>query len=419
MSDGRLPRVTIITNTLRRQGGTEIYVAAAIRALQAAGHPLRVLVDYVFPGSTRLPDFASLAGVPLTDTLSPRRLLARRRDVRRLADRLVEGSDVVAFHGLAPVDLIRALSGRVATVLAVHTTWLTCPSGRYLPASRTTCPRRPGLGCLISDRREVCLVDPDRRRFRLVGRVRATLRGRQSALLSRWVTGILFNSAALRADFRSHVEDPRHAWVVHPPLVTAEVHPEVRRADRIAFLGRLIRLKGADDAIDCLARVDRDDVQLEVFGDGPELARLQRWAERLGVGTRVIFHGWSDEETVARGLARASCLLVPTRGFEAFGQIGPQAIHAGCPAVAYDSGGIREWCRPPHGIVVPLGDVGAMTRGIQEWLRFFREGGDSSTWRQEATARWGEERFAREYLRVIEDARRRFLAERTGHSAGM
>jgi glycosyltransferase involved in cell wall biosynthesis len=107
---------------------------------------------------------------------------------------------------------------------------------------------------------------------------------------------------------------------------------------------------------------------------------------------------------VLAGLSRVGCLVVLSRSFEGFGQIGPQAMGVGCPVVAYDAGGIREWCSAPFGTVVPVGDTEAMAVGVLRWLKRLGDGLSTRHWRREMETRWGENRFATEYLAALEAA---------------
>ncbi len=106
----------------------------------------------------------------------------------------------------------------------------------------------------------------------------------------------------------------------------------------------------------------------------------------------------------ALALARASCLLVPTRGYEAWGMVGPEAIAQGCPVVAYDSGGIREWCLPRFGTLVPTGNVAALSLAAKDWLARMAAGFDTSSWHSEAHQRWGVPRYVEQYLEAAHAA---------------
>jgi glycosyltransferase involved in cell wall biosynthesis len=53
---------------------------------------------------------------------------------------------------------------------------------------------------------------------------------------------------------------------------------------------------------------------------------------------------------------------MPSRWQEPFGIVGPEALAAGTPVVAWDSGGIREW---HQGELVPWGDVVGLARVLR------------------------------------------------------
>jgi len=84
---------------------------------------------------------------------------------------------------------------------------------------------------------------------------------------------------------------------------------------RFMFVGSLLRLKGVDLLLGALAQsaVSRPEWQLDIIGDGPERPALQRQAEASGIGERVHFHGSLRMSEVARELARADLLVLPSR----------------------------------------------------------------------------------------------------------
>jgi glycosyltransferase involved in cell wall biosynthesis len=57
--------------------------------------------------------------------------------------------------------------------------------------------------------------------------------------------------------------------------------------------------------------------------------------------------------------------------------VGIEAFAKGTPVVAYDVGGISEWCKPTAGILVKCGDldgfaeaIGIITANYDQWRRF-------------------------------------------------
>jgi glycosyltransferase involved in cell wall biosynthesis len=128
------------------------------------------------------------------------------------------------------------------------------------------------------------------------------------------------------------------AWALTP-------RPDPGGALRIAAVLRLTRKKNAGALIDAmpvvLARAGARQVTLTVVGDGPERARLEHRAARLGLGGFVEFLGMRTRDEVRQVLAAAAVLAVPCRA-EAFGLAALEARAAGVPVVAMRGGGVLE-----------------------------------------------------------------------------
>ncbi len=129
-------------------------------------------------------------------------------------------------------------------------------------------------------------------------------------------------------------------------------------ADRdlhVVFLGRMTKLKGGDLLVravaDASSRLGRP-VHLTMIGDGPQRADWEALARALGV--QAHFTGWLTGESRWPMVERASLLAIPSVWPEPFGLVGLEAAALGVPAVATDTGGIRDWLQHDiNGVLVP------------------------------------------------------------------
>ncbi len=107
---------------------------------------------------------------------------------------------------------------------------------------------------------------------------------------------------------------------------------------RMLFVGRLIRTKGARDAIRALGLIRDLPVSLDIAGDGFDRRACESLASELGVAGRVRFHGWVTREQVER-LYRSADLFVFPSYREPGGNVIFEAMSHGLPMVVSDVGG--------------------------------------------------------------------------------
>tara|TARA_R110002096_G_scaffold203718_9_gene389054 strand:- start:397 stop:1518 length:1122 start_codon:yes stop_codon:yes gene_type:complete len=112
---------------------------------------------------------------------------------------------------------------------------------------------------------------------------------------------------------------------------------------------RLIEKKGLDLSIRALARVCErfPKSQLRIAGEGPLKQATQELADQLGVGDRVEFLGFLNQEELREEVARAHVFLHPSRIGSDGNQEGVpnsmlEAMATGLPVVATRHGGIPE-----------------------------------------------------------------------------
>ncbi len=108
---------------------------------------------------------------------------------------------------------------------------------------------------------------------------------------------------------------------------------------RLLFVGRIIRTKGILDAIRAVALAAKDcDVQFDVIGDGDLLSTCRQEAIRLGIATRVHFHGRLARQELSRWYQRAHLFLFPSFR-EPSGNVVFEAMSYGCPIITSTCGG--------------------------------------------------------------------------------
>jgi glycosyltransferase involved in cell wall biosynthesis len=125
-------------------------------------------------------------------------------------------------------------------------------------------------------------------------------------------------SDSTRADLIQRGVAAARAVVVHSGFDFARydlASPPPRRATpTLVHLGRLMRYKSVDVAVRAMVQVRAvvPQARLAIAGDGPEGARLQRLAQRLGVADAVDFLGYLSHADKVRLLWESHVLLNPS-----------------------------------------------------------------------------------------------------------
>lgn len=115
---------------------------------------------------------------------------------------------------------------------------------------------------------------------------------------------------------------------------------------RLLVLGRLVPHKRVDLVLRAVAALlpQRPGLRLDVAGKGPDRARLESFAQELGLGDAVTFHGYVSPEHKA-DLLRAADLHICSSDVEGWGQVVVEAAGHGVPTLARDVPGLRESIR--------------------------------------------------------------------------
>jgi glycosyltransferase involved in cell wall biosynthesis len=122
--------------------------------------------------------------------------------------------------------------------------------------------------------------------------------------------------------------------------LAAPVDRTGRRGDpiRLLFVGRLVRTKGARDAIRALGLLGGPPAVLDVVGDGPDRAACEALTAELGLADQVRFHGRRPREQVADCYRAADIFVFPSYR-EPGGNVVFEAMAHGLPLIVSDIGG--------------------------------------------------------------------------------
>ena len=140
-------------------------------------------------------------------------------------------------------------------------------------------------------------------------------------LLLRWCTGAVSTGTFNREFYIRHGMDPRRIWPSVCPADTdmfgeARVERQPNTGDelRIGFAGKLTPRKGVDELLRAAALLPPARAwSVTVIGEGPSLPELQVLVADLGLGDRIVFHGFANTTEMPKLLAGFDVVVVPSR----------------------------------------------------------------------------------------------------------
>ena len=342
--------VLLVTPRWTRDGGVATHVIASASAL--AEHGLSVDV-----AAARVDPAVSAPGVAVVHC--PKLFDAAAAPAERLGEALSSPPSAVHLHQVDDPEIVAFARRSAPTVLSAHG-YTACTSGVHYFQPGHECGRPHGPGCVPNLALRGCAHTRQVRRlpaaYRRVTRALAALRAGDLV--------VSYSSAVDRHLAANGLL--RRAIVPLFTTIPAEAGSERIFLRRVIFAGRIVAPKG----IDVLIRAARGvDGEIVVCGDGWRLDRARGLARRLGVEGRVHFRGWLGSDALARELAQASVLALPSIWPEPFGLVGIEAFAAGIPVVASATGGVGDWLHDGvNGLAVEPGDHDALACALNELL---------------------------------------------------
>lgn len=335
-------RIAVVNWTNRIAGGAERYLDVVVSGLGRLGHDLVLWHEISQPSERSLIDPDSMHGSICVETRG-------LEEARRLL--VAWAPDVIFMHRLDNVDHQRMLRDIAPTVFLSHDYYGTCISGTKafgFPVIRP-CGQVFGAPCLVRYFPRRCGgLSP-------LTMVRAYRTQTARLELLRGYQAIVTLSEHMRQEYIRH---GLGEGVVHrlPPIDTSLPSLAARRPSpsdpgdkrlRLAFIGRLDRVKGCDLLIRALRAVQSavgTAITLTIAGDGPALDRCRRLADTVkDANIEIVFCGWVSATDTATLLANADALVVPSVWPEPLGLVGYEARRHGVPVAAFAVGGIPEW----------------------------------------------------------------------------
>jgi glycosyltransferase involved in cell wall biosynthesis len=194
-------------------------------------------------------------------------------------------------------------------------------------------------------------------------------------VMSRWLLkqadGFVFQTKQARDYYGGRIAD--RSVIIHNPICEMPDNlfkPVFERRKVIVSVGRLNKQKNHAMLIKAFADVFKEypDYTLRIYGDGKERENLVELIRTLGLTDKVILAGTQSD--VHKEIVDAA-MFVMSSDFEGMPNALMEAMALGIPCISTDCpcGGPAELIENgKNGILVPVGDINAMTKSMKSIL---------------------------------------------------
>ena len=136
--------------------------------------------------------------------------------------------------------------------------------------------------------------------------------------------------------------------------------------------GNLREIKRMDMLIQAFDRAfsGESDTRLFIFGDGPEMKKLETLIHNLDADDKIFLMGRRSRTEIAEFYEDADAFVLASKR-ETFGVVFLEAMAMGMPVISTKSGGPEDFIIPETGLLVN-GDVDSLEEGLKQ-IRYTRD----------------------------------------------
>lgn len=199
-------------------------------------------------------------------------------------------------------------------------------------------------------------------------------------VLYRFTDRVIAVSKGVRSDLIKEFNIPAHKiQVIYNPIDLNRItglssmpleHPFFEdHVPIVIAIGRLVRQKGFDTLIKAFSLViPKMNAQLIILGEGPEKESLEEMVKDLGLIDKVSFAGFQNNPY--KFLSRAD-VFVLSSNYEGLPMVILEAMACGAPIISTDcrSGPCEILENGKYGLLVPVGDANALSKGMLRLLK--------------------------------------------------
>jgi len=184
--------------------------------------------------------------------------------------------------------------------------------------------------------------------------------------------------------------------IVSSNFFTTSITPLNFDKFKICMICSLKKIKNIELTIQSVARMNSDNVELSIYGEGPQKKILELLIKSLHLDNIIKIYSSLDREGVVN-IIKENHLLISTSIVETFGLTVAEAQALGKPVVVTDSGGVRDIVDDDTGIICE-NNAEEIARAI-EFVKLNYSSFSPSLIRSKTKAKFGEEEI---YSRLIE-----------------
>lgn len=161
-------------------------------------------------------------------------------------------------------------------------------------------------------------------------------------------------SMALEDYYKDIIGDTKCVYIPNVIDNIPNYYKHSKTNNKLISIGRLAYEKGYSDLLDVISIIkkDKEDIKLDIYGDGNLKNRLQEKIERLGLEDNVSLCGFVSQNKIFN-LMKNYDIYVMSSYTESFGIVLLEAMSNSLPCVAFDSAnGAKEVLKNNNGILI-------------------------------------------------------------------
>lgn len=246
--------------------------------------------------------------------------------------------DIVHIHNLfytASAAVIRtAKRCHIPVVMTLHNYRLVCVNGLLMRGGETACEKCLTQTIPFAGIRNACFQKSKAKSAHLAA---ITLLHKLTGIWRQVDLFVVVTDFARQKMLGSSLKPKPEQVRVKPNFVADAGYtgPE-ERADFFLYVGRLTTEKGVDVLLQAARRYG---FPLEIIGDGPLAADVQRMSEQVST---IRYLGKQPREVVLDAIKRCQALLVPSRWYEGLPTVILEAFAAGTPVICSNQENLNQ-----------------------------------------------------------------------------